>query len=230
MPDKVAFATSNWKDKPDKPDSMTQAEWDAYNSSEFNGFPFPIIEDLNENGEPIGFAPIITNNFQREVFSSFEKTYPHGEKINIPSERSDRLVTVLGYHYSYPFTKEQLFELFWRMKSAKTKVTFNQPVSDQFIETTSSEHRSRTHYYYIPTVFNSSNFDDCSIDFTCEAVQASFEEYPFGPSLKDEETKLVTELNTNYWAFYVNVEAICDCRQTTPCSYDDYYYYYYYYE
>jgi len=41
MGKKVSFATTNWKDKPNKPTSMTQAEWDAMNSSKFNGLPFP---------------------------------------------------------------------------------------------------------------------------------------------------------------------------------------------
>lgn len=40
MGERVWFATSNWKDKPNKPSCYTQAEWDARNSSKFNGVPF----------------------------------------------------------------------------------------------------------------------------------------------------------------------------------------------
>lgn len=41
MGERVWFATSNWKDKPSKPSCYTQAQWDARNSSKFNGAPFP---------------------------------------------------------------------------------------------------------------------------------------------------------------------------------------------
>jgi hypothetical protein len=40
MGERVWFATSNWKDKPNKPSCYTQAQWDARNSSKFNGVPF----------------------------------------------------------------------------------------------------------------------------------------------------------------------------------------------
>lgn len=40
MGERIYFATSNWKDKPDKPSCYTQAQWDAMNSSKFNGAPF----------------------------------------------------------------------------------------------------------------------------------------------------------------------------------------------
>jgi len=40
MGERVWFATSNWKDKPSKPSCYTQAQWDARNSSKFNGVPF----------------------------------------------------------------------------------------------------------------------------------------------------------------------------------------------
>lgn len=45
MGERISFATTNWKDKPGKPDCMTQGEWDALNSSKFNGLPFasPIL-------------------------------------------------------------------------------------------------------------------------------------------------------------------------------------------
>jgi hypothetical protein len=43
MGKKVAFATSNWKNKPSKPANVSQADWDAENSSCFSGFPFPVF-------------------------------------------------------------------------------------------------------------------------------------------------------------------------------------------
>ena len=49
MGQKISFATTNWKNKPDKPDCYTQAEWDARNSSKFNGAPFAsrfAVEDI----------------------------------------------------------------------------------------------------------------------------------------------------------------------------------------
>lgn len=42
MGKKVVFATTNWKNRPNKPSDKTQAEWDAESSSGFSGFPFPI--------------------------------------------------------------------------------------------------------------------------------------------------------------------------------------------
>ena len=40
MGERIYFATSNWKDKPSKPSCYSQGEWDARNSSKFNGVPF----------------------------------------------------------------------------------------------------------------------------------------------------------------------------------------------
>jgi len=40
MGERIYFATSNWKDKPDKPSCLSQGEWDAMHSSKFNGTPF----------------------------------------------------------------------------------------------------------------------------------------------------------------------------------------------
>jgi hypothetical protein len=40
MPERISFATTQWKDKSDKPSCYTQAQWDARNSSKFNGAPF----------------------------------------------------------------------------------------------------------------------------------------------------------------------------------------------
>jgi len=40
MGERICFATSQWKDAPNKPSCYTQAQWDAINSSKFNGAPF----------------------------------------------------------------------------------------------------------------------------------------------------------------------------------------------
>jgi hypothetical protein len=52
MPQRVSFATTQWKDKPNKPSCYTQAQWDARNSSKFNGAPFasPFAIDPETNG------------------------------------------------------------------------------------------------------------------------------------------------------------------------------------
>lgn len=52
MGERISFATTQWKDKPGKPDCMTQAEWDAMNSSKFNGLPFasPILTGFLDVG------------------------------------------------------------------------------------------------------------------------------------------------------------------------------------
>jgi len=104
MPDKVAFATSNWKDKPGKPDEFSQSEWDAYNSSKFNGFPFPTIEKAQDN----------------EPFEEWDKeTYYQG----VPSKSEERMISVLGDHY-VKFTLLQLVKLHWRMKNGSFNVEY----------------------------------------------------------------------------------------------------------
>ena len=105
MADKVAFATTNWKDKPNKPTGMSQGEWDAYNSSKFNGFPFATPEK-NQLGQTFK---------EWDQLTYFE--LDDGRKI--PSESSTDLVSVLGDHYSYVFTFDQLFDFFWKMKQSK---------------------------------------------------------------------------------------------------------------
>jgi hypothetical protein len=104
---RVSFATTNWKDRPNKPENTPQSEWDAYNSSKFNGFPFPTPEK-NQKGEEFK---------EWDGFTYF--TSPDGRKI--PSESSEELISVLGDHYSYVFTFDQLFAFFWRMKKSKIR-------------------------------------------------------------------------------------------------------------
>lgn len=103
MPKKVSFATTNWENKPGKPSTMTQAEWDARNSSKFNGFPFPIHE-TDEEGNPISQWDKITT-FQGQ-----------------PSKHNNKRVSVLTVNYSYIFKFAELWQLFWNMKkTAPTK-------------------------------------------------------------------------------------------------------------
>jgi hypothetical protein len=104
---RVSFATTNWNKKPDKPEEISQGEWDGYHSSKFNGFPFPTPEKNQDNKE---FK-------QWDGFTYFTLS----DDRKIPSEFEDRLVSVLGDHYSYAFTFEQLFAFFWRLKKSKIK-------------------------------------------------------------------------------------------------------------
>ena len=154
MPDKVALVTSDWKNKSDKPDEFSQAEWDAYNSSKFNGFPFPTIEKAQDNNP----------------FESWDKETTYQDA---PSKSADRLISVLGDHYSYKFTYDQLFKFFWRMKGFKLKVGS--------FEDTSSRTGRRVKFIENPTL----SFD----------TETNF---------KNEESKLVTQLNTNFWVIDIN--------------------------
>jgi hypothetical protein len=185
MGQRVAFATSNWKDKPDKPDSMTQAEWDAYNSSEFNGFPFPIIEK-NENNEDFGEW----NKFT--VYTNLQKGFD-----KVPSGSREKLVSVLGDHYSFKFTYDQLFELFWRMKSCKIK--FNQ-FKPWF---TYSDGRDGP--FYQNEVYSSSEASRTrEIDFSVQNnnwVITKDEK----SSEKVNEAELVSEMSTNKWRFKMDM-------------------------
>jgi hypothetical protein len=102
MGQRVSFATSQWKDKPDKPDEFMQSEWDAYNSSKFNGFPFPTIEKAQDN-------------------LPFEEWDEETLYNGYPSKSENRLISVLGHHYSYKFSLQQLIKYFWRMKGLRLK-------------------------------------------------------------------------------------------------------------
>lgn len=56
MGERIWFATSNWSGAPNKPSCYSQAQWDARNSSKFNGLPFATLPvsgytDWNALGE-----------------------------------------------------------------------------------------------------------------------------------------------------------------------------------
>jgi len=156
MPSKVAFATTNWKDKPDKPDSLNQAQWDAMNSSAFNGFPFPFLTKDQEN-----------NNF-----STWDgETMFEGKR----SKSSEKKVSVLGTHYSYKFTYDQLFHLFWRMSHAKPVIkNLNNSLE--------------------PT-----NYRESEYSLSGEQLSKSTEQVQ-----KDDEKDLVQKLDENHWKFTIN--------------------------
>ena len=121
MGEKVSFATTNWENKPDKPNSVSQAEWDAWNSSKFSGFPFPIYEKDQEGNS----------------FSNWDKTTRFQGQ---PSKSSEKLVYVLTTEYTYKFTLDQLIQLFWRMSHVK-------PVVEGSNELQSTNYRNSSYSY-----------------------------------------------------------------------------------
>lgn len=159
MPNKVWFATTNWNNNERPPqgyfsDQNKQAEWDAYTSSKFNGFPFPTIEK-NQNNE----------DFEQWD----EETLFDGK----PSGSEEYKVSVLGNHYSYKFTYDQLFKLFWRMKAVTLKLP---PFTGS------------------PSSYRREEYNKDGNTFVQE--NGEFE--------KVEESKLVTELSTNFWKLVID--------------------------
>jgi hypothetical protein len=169
MPKKIAFATSEWKNKPGKPQSMTQLEWDARNSSKFSGFPFPVHEK-NELGE----------NFQDwDRVTAFE-----GSASGSDSE----MVTVIYEPYSYKFTLIELAQVFWSMKTSKVSLNGTEASPDSEMESD----RWRLCVKKLsgdfecqltgPTVYN--------------PVTAQWEHIGVK---KSDELELITQPSTNYW-------------------------------
>ena len=158
MPKKVSFATTNWKDKPDKPASMTQTEWDAWNSSKFSGFPFPVHEKDEEGNS----------------FSEWDKITTFQ---NSPSKYNNKKVSVLNVNYSYKFTLDELFQLFWNMKKmAPTKGGIRGEETDK---------RSSAYEYNAPIHGGTESF----------AFKQDLSSVP-----KPEEDQLITQLDKNYWS------------------------------
>ena len=157
MPKKVSFATTNWKDKSNKPSNMTQAEWDAWNSSKFSGFPFPVNEKDEEG-----------NSFsQWDKITLFQ---------NQPSKYNNKKVSVLTVNYSYKFTLDELFQLFWNMKKmAPTKGA---------IRGTETDKRYSGYEYNGPIHGGSESF----------VLKNDLSNTP-----KSEEDELITKLDENYW-------------------------------
>ena len=161
MGEKVIFATSNWKNKADKPSQMTQAEWDAYHSSKFNGFPFATVEKDEEGN----------------AFSLWDGTTKFEDK---PSKSSSKRVSVFGNHYSFKFTKDQLFQIFWRMSEVKP-VLFK---TDESGEVTTAR-----------TDYRDSSYTATTTSLTAKSTKSN---------QKNLESKLVSELATNYWNLDIN--------------------------
>jgi hypothetical protein len=102
MGQKVSFATTNWKDRPNKPNNpadLTQAEWDAQGSSKFSGFPFPVF-----------FAKKWTGGATRRRVLGWGDTYPFfyqfpiqpGWLESLPTDPADGLFYEFQHKYA-PF-------------------------------------------------------------------------------------------------------------------------------
>lgn len=166
MGEKISFATTNWKDKPGKPPGVTQAEWDAYNSSKFNGFPFATVEKDEEGN----------------AFSNWDKKTKFQNK---PSKYANRRVSVLGNHYSYEFTFDQLFQLFWRMSHARpTLMGVNVQEGYSEISLSATE---------------ATNYRESSYQVTNGSLITTSTS-----NRKELESKLIEELPTNYWTLDIN--------------------------
>jgi hypothetical protein len=169
MPKKIAFATSEWKNKSGKPQSMTQLEWDARNSSKFSGFPFPVHEK-NELGE----------NFQEwDRVTAFD-----GSASGSDSE----MVTVIYEPYSYKFTLTELAQVFWNMKTSKVSLNGAEASPDSEMESD----RWRL------CVKKLSGDFECQLTgpVVYNPVTAKWE--PTGVK-KSDELELITQPSTNYW-------------------------------
>jgi hypothetical protein len=94
MGERIAFATSNWKDRPNKPAGKTQAEWDAEGSSKFSGFPFPIYVGKKWSGQIVQRGEVFdyscTNYLWRQCYDwitdgpdcAFDSSYSCGESYS----------------------------------------------------------------------------------------------------------------------------------------------------
>lgn len=114
MGQKVAFATTNWKNRPNKPSDKTQAEWDAEGSSKFNGFPFP-IEEIDPSDVVVYDGSYTVQISAQSSFTTYEAVSTQalsGKKVVIRS---------LGEG----LTLEEAIKLYWRVKSADFSVTLS---------------------------------------------------------------------------------------------------------
>jgi len=138
MADKVAFATSNWKDKPNKPDNMTQGEWDSVSSSKFSGFPFPVYfakkwtggfnrplsqvaawyNDPYSNISPMrlfGTVPgWLESNGDTPIFPSVST--PPNSPSGVTVHPKYRPIIYDGGGWLGPFTREDATRLWWTAK------------------------------------------------------------------------------------------------------------------
>ena len=219
---RTSFATKNWKDLADKPENMTQMEWDAYNSSKFNGFPFPIREK-NEKGEDfkewdgrtvIGdkFLPDDPLNYtgdgvlmqDYDLMPAYQKRgwdWRFGKSI--PSESSNELITVLTTEYSYKFTLEELVKLFWRAKKRKVQV-----------EATSADESSGQRvdsYIFEPTVAEKVIYEfdeDHPWDWeTHMNDDESWYRTGYGTNL-DDEAQIINGYPDYNWQTYINGQPV----------------------
>jgi hypothetical protein len=97
---------------------MTPAQYGAYISSKFNGFPFPVFEKDIE-GNPFG-------DWDKE-------TRLGGYSWGYPSKKTNTYIPVLGIpEYSYSFTREQLIKAYWRVLGGALVVNDTNNLSGSF--------------------------------------------------------------------------------------------------
>ena len=115
MGQKVAFATTNWENKPNKPTGMTQAEWDAYSSSKFNGFPFPIHEKNTDGSDfELWNGLFYKGDLANPNLPLFNRSLPQSN-----SESAETPIDKLygpGTNRPIGFTLNELIQIFWRVK------------------------------------------------------------------------------------------------------------------
>ena len=128
MGQKVAFATTNWKDRPNKPTGMTQAEWDAYSSSKFNGFPFPIHEKNTDGSD----FELWNGLFCKDFSTGEESNYPYEiwlSQSNSESEQTDGVLYGPGTSFPIGFTFDELIQIFWRVKRYNINISLSSGLS-----------------------------------------------------------------------------------------------------
>jgi hypothetical protein len=158
MGKKVAFATSNWTGRPNKPANVSQTEWDAEGSSCFSGFPFPVYFAKRWNNEiaelqrpsqsymdpDTGQTYTHTDppHYRRKLtgwldFSGTEEIYPTYEipvSANTPSgvQIGSRFRPIIapGEGWVGPMSREAATRLFWTILKLKETMTSDTPSSD----------------------------------------------------------------------------------------------------
>lgn len=138
MADSVHFGTVEWKDKPDKPEDLTQEQWDAKESSGFNGFPFPFVYRskplVGFHDETMGTSHTLIeldeDPVEPEIWDGatyYTYSYEHYEEggtatitVNYQSSKAESLCPVVGPGTPYQeVSLDFLVKLFWRVKRLK---------------------------------------------------------------------------------------------------------------
>lgn len=119
MGERIAFATTNWKDRLNKPSGTTQAAWDAAASSGFNGFPFHIPEYdpadvLTWDGN---YEIVINDDSYLYRVSAAELVFPQVQQAN----QDGKIVTFKPLGIG--FTLEEAIKYVWRIKQFSANIT-----------------------------------------------------------------------------------------------------------